>query len=297
MNLRTNSREVVASAQESWGAWAPEFDNAPIEVRIVVQDRGELAPEPVFRSQAHLFSVVSDQDNYAVMDLDALFGYAFLSERTVRDHSWFRWFFLDTMALWMIAQRYTMAVHAACVARDGAGILLCGRSGAGKSTLAWACARSGWTYLTDDSSWLLMDGRGREVLGRPHQARFRHDAPALFPELQGYVSRVRPNGKLTIEVPTSLFPGIRTAPRCEIGAAVFLDRSGRRPAGYERIRAVEAAEEILGEYSSLYRDEVRAGYRRRVQRMLEAPAYRLRYKNLEEGIELLGDLHAGLLAG
>ena len=293
LNLATNSEEVLRSAEESWGAWGAEFDRPPLELRVIVEEEGELAMEAEFRTRDHLFSVVADRHNYAVMDLDRLYGYAFVSRKTVQDHAWFRWWFLDTMGFFLVAQRYVMAVHAACVARGGRGILLAGESRAGKSTLAWACARAGWTYLSDDAAWLLMDGDGREVRGRRHTVRFRHDAPDLFPELQGYVSRVRPNGKLSIEVPTTEFPHIQTAARCQAEALVFLDRSGRRAAGFEKMQPQEALDNLMGELA-FHRDETRARYREVTLRLLQAPAYRMRYKSLEEGIALLGELHERL---
>jgi hypothetical protein len=295
VDLTTNSREVLECAQESWGMWMPRFAADPVQVRVLVQDEGELAIEPEFRAWGHLFSIVADRHNYAVMDLDRLFAYASVSRKTASDHAWFRWFFLDNMALFMLAQRHAVAVHAACVARDGRGILLGGESCAGKSTLAWACARSGWTYVGDDAAWLRVDSSGREVMARSHIARFRHDAAALFPELEGYLSRVRPNGKVGIEVPTSGFAGIRTASHCDIAAVVFLDRSGREPAGLERVATSEAEREFVHE-ESMHREEILARHRVVIRRLLEAPAYRMRYKSLEEGISLLGDLHERLRA-
>jgi hypothetical protein len=295
VQVTTNSREVLECAAESWGMWSAEFDRQPARLSVIVQDDGDLAPEPAFRWCEHLFSIVSDNHNYAVMDLDQLFSYACVSRRTVADHAWFRWFFLDTMGLFLLAQRYVTAVHAACVERDGVGILLAGESCAGKSTLAWACARAGWTYIGDDSAWILTESRGRQVRGRPYLVRLRHDAPRLFPELEGFVSRVRPNGKLSIEVPTSAFPAIRTAAQSSADAIVFLDRGTDRQAGFERITAAEAESRLMADLE-LHRDDVRARYCALVRRLVEAPAFRLRYKNLEEGITLLGELHASLRA-
>lgn len=294
VRVSSNSPEVLECARESWGMFGPEFACEPVDVRVVVQDEGELAQQPEFRASGHLFSVVSDRHNYAVLDLDRLFAFAFVSRRTLRDHAWFRWYFLDLMGLFLISQRHVAAVHAACVAREGKGILLSGESCAGKSTLAWACARAGWSYVSDDACWLPIDGDGREVLGWSHQVRFRDDAPGLFPELEGLISRIRPNGKLSIEVPTAAFPAIRTASRTGVGAVVFLDRSGRREPGYEPVPAEHAAELLLGELA-MHREVQRARYRKAVERLLEhAPAYRLRYRTLEEGIALVGELHAGL---
>jgi hypothetical protein len=295
LNLSTNSPDVLKCATESWGTWGAEFDRPPMEMQVRVHEDGELALDAEYRPLGHLSSVVADRHNYAVMDLERLCGYAFVSHKTAADHAWFRWYFLDTIGFFMVAQRYAMAVHAACVARDGRGILLAGESCAGKSTLAWACARAGWTYVADDAAHLLMDGDGRNVLGRPHIVRFRHDAPDLFGELERYTSRVRPNGKLGIEVPTTQFPQVRTAARCQAEAVVFLDRSGRRAPGFERLDAGDALEELIGELSN-HRQETRTRYRRVARRLLEAPAYRMRYKTLDEGMALLGDLHERLRA-
>ena len=296
MNLTTNSREVLEAAFESWGMWEAQFTAEPVDLRVTVQEEGDLALEPEFRTREHLFSVVADRHNYAVMDLDRLIGHAYVSRKTAADHAWFRWYFLDTMGLFLISQRHVAAVHAACVAREGAGILLGGESYAGKSTLAWACARAGWTYVGDDSTWLTAEGTGREVLGRPHSVRFRHDAPLLFPELSGYLSRVRPNGKLSIEVLTSEFSNIRTASRCEALALVFLDRSGRGTPGFERVPARDAVDELLGS-TPLYRPQLRRRHHALIKRLLrQAPAWRMRYKSLEEGIALLGELHRDLRA-
>ena len=293
LRLATNSPDVLEAAAESWGLWPYEFDRPPIQLQVTVQEEGDLALEPEFRTRGHLFSVVADRHNYAVLDLDRLYAYAFVSRRTAADHAWFRWFFLDVMGLFLLAQRYVAAVHAACVARNGRGILLAGPSGAGKSTLAWACARTGWTYLSDDATWLVADNPRGELLGRPQTVRFRADAPRFFPELAGLVSRVRPNGKLSIEVSTSRFPHIRTAARCRPAAVVFVDRRSRRTPGFEGISREDALEQLLVE-NPLYRDELVERHRALIGQLLDAPAYRLRYKGVEEGVALIGELHASL---
>src|ERR1039457_4994076 len=174
-----------------------------------------------------------------------MFACCFISERTAGDHAWFRYYFLETMVYMLLAQRYIVPVHAACVAHDGSGVLLCGWSGAGKSTLAFACARAGWTFIGDDSTWLLPGMEDRAAVGRPHLARFREDAPQLFPELEGSVARARPNGKLTIEVPLSAFPHIRTASRCQVGCVVLLNRQGGGGAEAEAIPTSEIVERLI----------------------------------------------------
>jgi hypothetical protein len=159
-----------------------------------------------------------------------------------------------------------------CVARAGGGILLCGPSGSGKSTLSFACARAGWTFVADDCTWLLVGSEDRIAIGKPHQVRFRDNAPVIFPELAGYATTSHPNRKLTIEVPLRAFPQIHTALRCPIRALAFLERRGgnldRRGGDWPRAEKLppgEAVEELL-------------------------PSWRLHFDSLDDGLRLLSEL-------
>jgi hypothetical protein len=288
LNIATNSRDVLEAAEESWGLNRQEFASEPLEFRIVVQPAGELAQQPTFRMQRHLCSIVSDAHNYAVGDPQAWFASIWISEKTAADHAWLRWFYVESLAYLMLALRYVVPLHAACVARDGSGILLCGESGAGKSTFSFACARAGWTYLSDDCTWLLAESKDRIALGRPHQMRLRDDGPLLFPELESYPTSARPSGKLTIEVPTAAFPQIQTASRCLIGGLVFLDRRGGAPRR-ETIPSSEAVDRLLCDLPT-YGPEVDAMHERAVRSLQGLPAWLLHYESLEDGIRLLQEL-------
>lgn len=281
----TNSPDVQAAAQESWGRYGPEFHRPLLEVRVIVRAEGDLAPEPTFLAQAHVITVVADRDNFACVDFKTPFAHAFVSQKTAADHSWFRWFFLEPMVYLLLTQAYTVPMHAACIAREGRGILLSGPSGAGKSTLAFACARAGWTFVADDATSLLQESDDRVVIGKPHEARVRDDAPRLFPELEGYITRARPNGKLSIELPLDEFPNIQTALHCRIDAIVVLNRREGTP-GLEAIPTEEISETLLSEMPS-YGHEVRSRHQHAVGRLLAVLAYRLRYEKLEDAIKLL----------
>ena len=147
-----------------------------------------------------------------------------------------------------------------------------GRAAAGKSTLTFACARAGWTYVTDDCTWLLPDSTDRIAIGRPWQARFRLDAPSLFPELEGHIVRARPTGKVSIEVPISAFPEIRTASRASIGRIVFLERGAAGEPSLLPMPGEEAMRRILCDMPS-YGPEVNAMHERTVRSLAEVPAY------------------------
>jgi len=239
--ISTNSRDVLAAAEESWRDQTPRFPCEPLRLRVLVHPEGPLAASPVHRMQGHLYSVIADPLNFAHVDAASQFAFVEVSQATASDHVWLRWFFTESLVYMMLAQRYVAAAHAACVARNGAGVLLCGASGAGKSTLSYACARAGWTFVTDDCTFLLADSDDRIAIGKPRQARFRLDSPELFPELAGYGARVRPTGKVGIEVPVAELPAIRTADTVPIARVVLLERGpGALPE-----RSVATVQELL----------------------------------------------------
>jgi hypothetical protein len=289
IELASNSADVHHAAAEAWSMYRAAYSDAVISFHIAVQPGDELSPQPVYRAQAHLSTIVGSQQNYACLDFEARFGYAWITRATAADHSWFRWFYLDGMSGSMLAHRHNVPIHAACIARRGAGILLFGPSGMGKSTLSYACARAGWTFVSDDSTSFPQNHDTREVTGRPHQARFREDAPRLFPEFQGYVTRARPTGKVSIEVPMDTLTGIETAQHCNVDFLVFLERG--ESGGLSLLSEEDAMERMLASSGS-YGPATFARHERAMRRLLHAPAYRLRYADLEEALGALERLTA-----
>jgi hypothetical protein len=293
LHIATNSQHVLDAAAESWGDYREQlYACDALQFRVLVQPGGVLCGVPVHRAQGHLYSVVSDTDNCASLDLNKLQGSFFVSERTAEDHAWLRWSFVESLAYMLLAQRAVVPVHAACVAHHGRGLLLCGASEAGKSTLAYACARSGWTYISDDVVFLLPGGDGGIALGRHRHVRFRPDAPRLFPELEAFVARMRPNGKLAIEVPVVELPHVRSAGRTAVSAIVLLDRREGAEAGVRAASSGEILERLLCDMPS-YGAEVNAMHERTIHRLLEAPTFSLRYGDLDGAIECLALLVAG----
>src|SRR5579862_5555071 len=200
MRISTNSAAVLAAVRTEYGAWMPLFDEAPLELQIeVAGPAGVMPPAAAFHAHRHLFAFVADARNFAICDRRTRSAGAWLTAEAAGDAAYLRYHFLDAIAYQLTAAVYMTPVHAACVAREGRGVLLCGDSGAGKSTLAYACARRGWTYVTDDASYLVRERAAhRLVVGNAHRIRLRPEAAQVFPELGGRQPAVRGNGKASI---------------------------------------------------------------------------------------------------
>jgi hypothetical protein len=246
-------------------------------------EAGEEAPSPpLFRAQQHLI-IISGGANFAVCDHTRGFAFCRLNSAAARDRDFTRYYFLEAMALFTLAQLHVTPVHAACIARDGRALMLCGASGAGKSTLAYACARHGWTYISDNESWLLRSD-GRTILGHPTRIRLRAAAADLFPELTGRPA-VNFNGKQSIILDSA---GLDVAFQAKPERIVFLERDGCQasftpaPDAFDRLFAGVIH----------YTPEVRAQHRASLERFTEIPAVELHYRGLDDAIPAL----EGLLA-
>ncbi len=290
LELETNSLEAVEAAEDSWANFNARFDEPPIHIRVVVEDAkpGELPVRPVFRGQGHLVAIVSDARNFAAWDREKRFAGIWLSSRCVQDREWMRYHFLDALAYLALAQLYLTPLHAACVARLGSGVLLCGDSGAGKSSLAYACARRGWTYLADDAVSLVRGRGDRQVLGRPAQIFFRDDAVDLFPELAGRLARRRPNGDMRIEIPTAEVC-IQTALECRADYVVLLHRRCAGPAEAKPV-GIESALKRIVQVMPVLGGTVLQQQEASVRTLLAAQAFELEYADLASAVDCLAEV-------
>jgi hypothetical protein len=289
--VETNSEDVVAAARESWASFRPASDRPAIRLRVAVSEgpAGDLPPDPNWRGQERLMVIVSDSCNFAVCNFAGASAFAWLTPAAAADRAWVRFHYLESMVYSTLSVLYLAPLHAACVARNGFGVLLGGESGAGKSTLAFACARAGWTFLTDDASFLERGGDSLTVIGKPYHIRFRESAAGLFPELAGLESRRRPNGRTGIEVLTAGLAGMATASRCRAGALVFLNRVPAGPASLAPVEPAVALERCL-EGSPTYGNDVRAAHRDTLSRLASLGAFELTYSRLGDAVQILDGL-------
>jgi len=293
LEIATNSKEILAAAQESWECFGKVFSHPPLQLRIGVLEGGpaECPPNPVHRQQCNLRACVADTENFSVSDLKHGFAFAWLTRATVENSTYLRWHFLEAMS-WDLLGVYLTPVHAACVKFGNRGVLLCGDSGAGKSSLAFACAQSGWLYMADDSSSLVRGRKGPLVVGNPYQIRFRQSAVGLFPELKQCPLTLRATGEVAFELRTARMPEIRTMTECFVNYIVFLRRGHRgspRLVPFPKQVALEWFEQVIccGE------PEVVAAQKASLRELLSADIFELRYGDLAMAVGCLEELVSG----
>lgn len=291
LELSTNCAEVLDAAAESWRDFTQIFHTPPVRLQVGVLESGEseCPPVPACRVQQHLFSFVADQQNFGVNDMASGFSFIWLTHAAVQHRSYLRYFFLECAAMSQIATRHATGVHAGCVSRNGVGVLLCGDSGAGKSTLSYVCANSGWTYITDDASYVVHGRDDLLVVGNCRQVRFRPSAESLFPEIRRrpIIRRVEV-GKPSIEIGTSELSNLHCAPTTNIQHVVFLNRRlGRN----ESLRpySKRVAKEFLCQGRFCPSDMVPA-HDAAIDRLLQLEVLELRYRDSDWAIEQLNAL-------
>jgi hypothetical protein len=282
--VKTNSHRVLEQFEKIWGKFEKQHETEPIrcEVHLIESGVTECPPEPTYRLMLPLMMFVADADNYTIIDLERGRAKITISDASLR-HPLYLQYFLLGPSVCCIATQCATPVHAACVALNGRGVLLCGDSGAGKSTLSYACARAGWTYVTDDASYLLNGGTKRLVTGNCHQVRFRPSAAELFQEIADLEITPRAAGKPSIELPTAPMV-IACAQTVRVDFIVFLNRR----AGTEQLVPYrrDVARHFMRQVLYGPPDSLALQYEA-IERLLTAGVFELQYTGVDWAIDRL----------
>ena len=288
LRIATNSSKILRAAEESWSRYAKQFSGPELHLRIAVtqDDAAPELKEPTCRAQGHVLINVADRYNFAICDLAQGFGFCSLTSLAAEDTGYTRYHFIEAMVYSMLAHLCVTPLHAGCVARDGRGVLLFGPSGAGKSCLTFACAKRGWTYISDDGTSLVRGLSDLTVLGKPYKIRFRESAADLFPELEGLRGSLSGYGKPSIEVDTTEMPDIATATTCRVERLVFLNRTKSGPARFIPLSKQDALYSLESELP-MFEQRVHEDHKASLRALLELPVVTLRYGDLNSAIDQL----------
>jgi hypothetical protein len=287
-----NSARVLLAAEQSWSCFDPAFHGEPLEILLEVRDAAgsnrALPPPPAHTLTGSLLLVIADADNFFIADLKRGRAMGRVTSAAAESLSYLRYFFLESAALSMISSLRAVPVHGACVRAGGKGVLLCGDSGEGKSTLAYAGARAGWTYVSDDATYVVVDREDRLATGNCTQIRFRPSGVALFPELAGKPITPRAAGKPSIEVQTSNWPEIATANATRVDHVVFLNRGSADAQELVPLRTSSVLPWFKQHLISP--PDARAAQEATLARLLSAGVFELRYRELGWAIDRINEL-------
>jgi hypothetical protein len=183
-------------------------------------------------------------------------------------------------AVYVLASRVQglVPLHAACVGRDGLGILLLGPSGSGKSTVSLHCVLQGLEFLSEDSvlvrpDGLLATGVPSFLHVRPDSLRFVTDAGSAAAIRTSSMIRRR-SGVEKFEFDLRHAP-YRLAPApLRIAAVVFVSSksAGQRPLLRSLRKAAMSEQLAAGQPYAANQP----GWRAFTQRMSGLPAFELR---------------------
>lgn len=287
VEILTNDPDVLMAANESFGHRRLRRGSTTLRVRIGISEGGGpgCPQEPTRRIYSHLCSLVADAHNQALLDLRTCTSFIWLTKSALKSRLYFRYNFLEKVVYLLLGASVVTDVHAACVSKHGKGILLCGDSGAGKSTLAYACARAGWTYTSDDTSYLINDSKEPRVIGHSHRVRFRPAAMDLFPEIGSREVTPRMEGKASIEIPVSELPLLFTAAETRVYSVVYLNRHPSAGGRLLPLPQGTATERTRNELFSA--GEIRAKHEKTLEILSAVPTYELEYCELDHAIHRL----------
>lgn len=208
-------------------------------------------PRPHFRALEHLYygtygpgdSILVDQRDRRVVGS--------LSLATACDAEYWTRVILPCLVGITSACTGITPVHCACVVKDDLGLLMHGESGAGKSTLALALSLNGFSYLSDDCTYVSQTDSGLRCWGSRALLKLLPEAVMYFPQLAAVTPRESLNGELAFEIdPTEAF-GVQRIPSCDPGWIFFIERIREAKAAFRAIDHAESARRLASDLELL----------------------------------------------
>ena len=260
---------------------SPEFD---IEMRLLPRRRATTGREPPpvrTRLGERLQSGIMDAGNYVLVSPRRRRARVVASAELL-DHAYNLRYELVEFAILLLAARSQglVPLHAACVGRNGRGVLLLGDSGAGKSTLALHSLLGGLDFLSEDATFvepdsMLATGLANFVhVQRDALAGIADDAARRWVEGSPVIRRRSGVEKFEADLRCAPGPARLAQAPLQLVATVILspqpgDGSCARllPASSEQVAASIAADQAYA--------MTRPGWERFEHWALRAPAYRL----------------------
>jgi hypothetical protein len=195
-------------------------------MRVVVNDSSSLKPmvEPHFRGLHHVVTASFGGDNIFVFDILRRTLSASISTVAAKDFRFWKEKLIPISLGILGAAIGVVPMHCACLESDGDGLLIAGPSGAGKSTLSLALSQEGFSYVSDDWTYISRRHGSLVAHGTSAPIKLLPDAASHFPNLTRYDLQTSMNGELAYEIDIAETFGARIERACEPRWLMFLER-------------------------------------------------------------------------
>jgi hypothetical protein len=182
---------------------------------------------------------------------------------------------------------YLCALHAACLVRDGAAILLLGPPGTGKTTFLLKLLSEGYSYMSDD---VTLVHAGGEVAGLPLAPGIKEGSWTLASVQRLGVEKLpihlRPDGVRVRFLPMNDGPSPKPIP---VSTIIRLQRSVRGSPQLTSLSPSEAVAELLREARSTTGECSVEIFQAIMDLVRNARAFELRYSESDEAFPLVDE--------
>jgi len=226
--LATNSPEASELAA-AWEQKTPQRHAASFEMEVFVDSGMDDTTDqgPFFRGQNHLVFAFLPPRGFVAYDLLRRRVHAVLSTAAARDCCFWNNLLLPITIGVLGTTVGVIPLHSACLDYDGNGLLLAGVSGAGKSTLSAAMAEHGFSFVSDDWTYISKHGSLLMAHGLSSPVKLLPDTVKFFPRLRDLAPRTTLNGELAYELDPSCAEGFTVKRTSYPRRILFLERTSQ----------------------------------------------------------------------
>jgi hypothetical protein len=203
--ITTNSADIL----ESTVCWRTKMQQshcaASFEMEVLVDSAMENTAHDAtfFRGHRHLVFAVLPPRGVVTYDLLRRRVHAVLSAAAACDRSFWNNVLLPITIGVLGTTVGVVPLHSACLDHNGTGVLVAGASGAGKSTLAAALAGCGFSFVSDDWTYISKDASALVAYGLSSPIKLLPDTVKFFPHLKDIAPHKTLNGELAYEIDPS----------------------------------------------------------------------------------------------
>jgi hypothetical protein len=197
----TNSRQVLNTVL----AWQPAEKSSETNTfhMQIIESESRIPDAPDshhFRGIRHLVFARFSPPNFVTFDLLRRRVMGVFSPAAARDPNFWSSQFLP-ITIGLLGTTLGVApLHCACLDRKGSALLVTGNSGAGKSTLTAALAKQGFGVVSDECTYVSLDGNELVAHGLFAPLKLLPDAVRFFPELRNLEPKKTLNGEIAHEI-------------------------------------------------------------------------------------------------